>query len=380
MVAKELDAELQVEGISKTEVKAVLLQALAEENLLKGTMRARGLESDLELQLELKRLELEEAERQRQEAERQREYAEREAERQREETERQRQFELEKEEREFQRQKELMERKVQLSQQESKILKKDQIARSMSLVPRFDEREVEKYFLMFEKFAESMEWPRDMYCLFLQCVLTGKAKDIYCDLSTAQCADYELVKERILQAYELVPETYHQKFRNLVKQDGQTHVEFARENENAFDRWLSTMKVDDYDKLKQLVLVEEFKRRVHLDEQTLTHLKSAAVLADDYALTHKKSGFSHNKSYPVKSYWSSHSGVKHQPKTSNENKGSSPKVANDKPDKSETEQMFHKFKKGPVCFHCKKSGHLMSDCWLLKKERESHRLRKLLWG
>ncbi len=93
MVAKELDAELQVEGISKPEVKAVLLQALTEKNLLKGTMRARGLESDLELQLEIKRLELEEGSEQRQEAERQRQ-----------EAERQRQFGLEKEERDFQRQ------------------------------------------------------------------------------------------------------------------------------------------------------------------------------------------------------------------------------------------------------------------------------------
>ncbi len=31
----------------------------------------------------------------------------------------------------------------------------------------------------------------------------------------------------------------------------------------------------------------------------------------------------------------------------------------------------NKFEKGPVCYHCKKSGHLMSDCWFLKKEKES---------
>ena len=66
-----------------------------------------------------------------------------------------------------------MERKAHLSQQENKMLQKDQIARSMSLVPKFDKREVEKYFLMLKKVAESMEWPRDMYCLFLQSVLTG---------------------------------------------------------------------------------------------------------------------------------------------------------------------------------------------------------------
>ena len=124
-----------------------------------------------------------------------------------------------------------------------------------------------------------------------------------------------------------------------------------------------------------MVLVEEFKRgvsaeiKVHLDEQKVTDLKAAAVLADDYALTHKKSGFTHNKSYPVKSHWSGHSGVKPQTnKPSNEDKGSSPKVASDKPDKGKTEQRFPpKFKKGPVCFHCKKTGHLMSDCLFLKK-------------
>ncbi len=71
-----------------------------------------------------------------------------------------------------------MQRKAHLSQQEEKIFKKDQIARSMSMVPKFDEREFEKYFLMFEKVAESMEWPRDMYCLFLQKCGNRKAKDV----------------------------------------------------------------------------------------------------------------------------------------------------------------------------------------------------------
>ncbi len=112
--------------------------------------------------------------------------------------------------------------------------------------------------------------------------------------------------------------------------------------------------------------------KFHLDEQKVTDLNAAAVLSDNYALTHKKSGFTHNKSYPVKSHWSGHSGVKPQTKTSNEDKGSAPKATNDKPDKGKTEQRFPpKFKKGPVCFHCKKTGHLMSDCWLLKKEKES---------
>ncbi len=94
------------------------------------------------------------------------------------------------------------------------------------------------------------------------------------------------------------------------------------------------------------------------------------MLADDYALTHKKSGVSH-KSYPVKLHWSGHNGSKPQARPSNEEKGSSQKVANDKPDKGKIDQRFPKLRKGPVCYHCKKSCHLMSDCWLLKNEKES---------
>ena len=51
--------------------------------------------------------------------------------------------------------------------------------------------------------------------------------------------------------------------------------------------------VDDFENLKQLIIVEEFKRcihndiRTHLDESNVTDLCAAAIKADDYALTHK---------------------------------------------------------------------------------------------
>ncbi len=90
-----------------------------------------------------------------------------------------------------------MERKAQLHEQENKVLNQNQIARSMSLVPNVNEKEAEKHFLKFEKVSKSMEWTTDMYCLFLQSILTPKAKDVHYALSTAQCSDYGLDKERI---------------------------------------------------------------------------------------------------------------------------------------------------------------------------------------
>jgi len=55
-----------------------------------------------------------------------------------------------------------------------------------------------------------------------------------------------------------VPEAYRQKFRAYKKYESQTYVEFAREKEDLFDKWLTSKKVENnFDKLRQLLLLEE---------------------------------------------------------------------------------------------------------------------------
>ena len=145
--------------------------------------------------------------------------------------------------------------------------------RNIRLVPPFQEKEVDKYFAHFEKVADSLNWPKESWVLLLQSVLVGKAQEIYGSLSVEQSSNYEHVKEAILKAYELVPEAYRQKFRNYLKYDSKTHVEFAREKDNLFNRWCHSKEIgQDFKKLKQMVLLEEFKDKVrpdirsHLDE------------------------------------------------------------------------------------------------------------------
>ena len=209
------------------------------------------------------------------------------------------------------------------------------VTKHIRLVPPFQEKEVDKYFLHFEKVAENLKWPREHWTLLLQSVVIGKAREIYTQLSLEQSSDYDTVKEFILKAYELVPEAYRQKFRDCRKEHNQTHVEFARTKEQLFDRWCSSKKVgSDHAKLRQLMLVEEFKRCINsdvkafLNEREVENLETAARLADDYALTHKASFV--NKPYPRKPYnpqskqISPQSGPKANP--SNPTDNSSPKT------------------------------------------------------
>ena len=148
--------------------------------------------------------------------------------------------------------------------------------------------------------AQNLKWPTDQWPLLLQSVLKGKAQVAYTALPISECVDYNCVKIAILKAYELVPEAYHQKFRNYNKQESQAHVEFACQKEVYFDRWCNSREVGiDFEKF---ILIKEFKRCVHddiktyLDEQKFENLAKAAAYADDYALTHQ-STFNKNRCF-----------------------------------------------------------------------------------
>ena len=236
-------------------------------------------------------------------------------------------------------------------------------ARNIRLVPPFQEKEVDKYFAHFEKVADSLNWPKESWVLLLQSVLVGKAQEIYGSLSVEQSSNYEHVKEAILKAYELVPEAYRQKFRNYLKYDSKTHVEFAREKENLFNRWCHSKEIgQDFKKLKQMVLLEEFKDKVrpdirsHLDEQKVEELEKAAIMADDYALTHKmssKSGNPQQKRYHGsgnRENISRNMDDRKRQGKSTENVGLVSKVEPFKP---------------ISCGHCGKPGHIITNCWKL---------------
>ena len=170
------------------------------------------------------------------------------------------------------------------------------VTKHIRLFPSFQEKEIDKYFLHFEKVAEYIKWPIEHWTSLLQSVVIDKAREIYIQLCLAQSSVYYKVKESILNAYELIPGAYKQKFRNCRKEDDQTHVEFARTKEQLFDRWCPSKKIgSDYPKLRQLVLVQWSKRSINsdvmsfLDAKENEILEKGARLADEYTLTHKVS-------------------------------------------------------------------------------------------
>ena len=242
-------------------------------------------------------------------------------------------------------------------------------SKQIRFVPPFQEAEVDKYFLHFEKIASSLEWPKEMWTLLLQSVLLGKARETYSALSVDHSSDYDIVKSAILKAYELVPEAYRQKFRTSQKIESQTYVEFARIKETLFDRWCTSKEVNDFDRLRELVLLEEFKScipaeiQTYLDEQRVDTLHQAAVRADDYSLTHK---VAFRKAHPQP--------FDHTEKRPGE--GSAPSNAYGSGQSTPGDRMGSAnanspwLPAGPTCFYCKKRGHIMSECRALEKKNK----------
>ena len=268
------------------------------------------------------------------------------------------------------------------------------VTKHIRLIPPFQEKEVDKYFLHFEKVAENLKWPKEHWTLLLQSVVIGKAREIYTQLPLDQSSDYDTVKNLILKAYELVPEAYRQKFRNCRKEHDQTHVEFARTKEQLFDRWCSSKDVkSDHAKLRQLMLVEEFKRCIHsdvksfLDEREVETLDVAARLADDYALTHKVSFV--NKPYkkpfnpqfkpntpqskPFNPQQRNNSPQPNpQPQAGLTADSSSPSHNPKNKDTSENKGQRSSYSPRLFCNYCKGDGHVISECETLKRRKERH--------
>ena len=130
-------------------------------------------------------------------------------------------------------------------------------AKVLPLVPTFVGPEVNKFFISFEIAANRLGWPKEHWASLIHCRLTGKARKVFNGLT-----DFNTVENAVLKVYGLVPEAYRQRFLDLTKKTEQSFVEFAQKKRKLLDKWLKSMEVDTMDKIKELILIEDFKEMV----------------------------------------------------------------------------------------------------------------------
>ncbi|XP_056458875.1 uncharacterized protein LOC130392418 [Gadus chalcogrammus] len=167
------------------------------------------------------------------------------------------------------------------------------LASMVKFLPKFNERDPDVSFSLFESVASDLEWTGEDQVLLLQTALYGKSQEAYVALSATDLKSYKTVEEAVLKAYKLVPEAYRQRFWNHEKSEKQTYTEAAREQSSLFHRWLAAEAVDDFDLLCNLMIVEQFKNilpervATYVNEHRVKTVSEASSLAVGYVLTHK---------------------------------------------------------------------------------------------
>lgn len=166
----------------------------------------------------------------------------------------------------------------------------------------------------------------------------------------------------MFRAYELVPEAYRQGFRRLSKRYDQTFTELVWEKEALFDRWCLSSDVMDFNELKLLVLMEDFKNclpevmSTFLNEHKTADVFKAAVLVEEYYLTHKPVFL--DRPFNKVGGGGASRVVSEGGKTSIGGFESERKPAlSDTSEKKDMGELFGK--EGVKCFYCKKKGHLV---------------------
>ncbi|XP_055931730.1 uncharacterized protein LOC129962050 [Argiope bruennichi] len=73
--------------------------------------------------------------------------------------------------------------------------------------------------------------------------------------------DYEHVKNLLLQRFKLSPEKLRQLFVSHQKAPEKTWQDFYHELQTYFDGWVTGLKIDTYEKLRELIIADQMKRK-----------------------------------------------------------------------------------------------------------------------
>ncbi|MCP4255549.1 MAG: hypothetical protein GY775_19515, partial [Candidatus Scalindua sp.] len=156
-----------------------------------------------------------------------------------------------------------------------------------------------------------------------------------------------------------------------------------------FDQWLKAKNADDFEKIRQVMLIEQFKNclftdlRTHLDDKEVSTLNEAAVLSDSYALTHKRNfmkprhGYGQNDTAGApqqKSYVTAENKDDKLKQGDNIEKNNQPRNKDRSAADRGSGRYHNTLPKQPVvqCGFCNKMGHTMQECWKLKKKNEAN--------
>ncbi|GBM59302.1 hypothetical protein AVEN_60648-1 [Araneus ventricosus] len=220
----------------------------------------------------------EEKERERKKEEREREREKEEREREREKEERERDFEREREkeareERERVRAFELQKLELEVRAGRAQRVESMQIPdqpvkiRMHDVTPRFNpnDDDISLFLVLFERQAKIMNIPAENQVAQLISLLPPDIVQLIAREPEEDAKKYEYVKALLLQRFKLSADKFRQLFNKHQKASESTWYDFYYELKNYLEGWLNGLNVKTFEQLKDLMLVDQIKKRTSMD-------------------------------------------------------------------------------------------------------------------
>ena len=177
---------------------------------------------------------------------------------------------------------------------------KARMARPIIELPCFDEEtdKIDYYLKHFERVASYEGWDIASYPMYLNTLLTGKAREVYCRLPLALANDYRYLKKALLAKYQLTVDDYRRKFFSVKQVNGESCTNLCGDLEFNLDQWLELSNVEKtFEGLRELILREQFLYSCQKDMAMFLKVrapvdqKSMLDLAINYEWAHKYVGY-----------------------------------------------------------------------------------------
>ncbi|GFU52808.1 retrovirus-related Pol polyprotein from transposon 17.6 [Trichonephila clavipes] len=131
------------------------------------------------------------------------------------------------------------------------------------LMPKFNLRndDISLFLELFKRQAKVLQLPRDQWVTYLIGVLPVEINNIIAREPEEQANDYEHIREVLLKRFKLSAEKFRQLLVKTQKNSEATWYDFYHELKTFLDGWLNGLKIETFEQLRDLMLVDQIKRR-----------------------------------------------------------------------------------------------------------------------
>ncbi|KAL7872222.1 hypothetical protein SRHO_G00072050 [Serrasalmus rhombeus] len=121
--------------------------------------------------------------------------------------------------------------------------------------------DIEHFLTMFERIAQTGNWPSGSWALHLVPLLEGKARAAYVAMDGTDIGNYHKVKDAILRKYEINKDTYCQRFRMNEIHEAETPRELYTRLKGLYEKWM-TPQEKSKEEIGDEIVLEQYLRMV----------------------------------------------------------------------------------------------------------------------